>query len=103
MDNDEKLKNYSNLQFWRLGKSAKLGVGDISINGFAILPAIPLWFYQGWPLVVFSIIYISFFIYARVRNVPEMTAIKQVRCLLAGKHRFKSKSNRAKRFTNADS
>jgi hypothetical protein len=99
---DNKLRSLSKYQFWRLGKSPVIGVGDISINAHAIYPLVPLWFDRSWIILLFSFIYVAFFIYVRVRGVSPTTGIRQIRCFLAGKRRYVSKVNRSKRFTNAD-
>ena len=99
----DKLKNYTSMHFWRLGNEPKVGVKTVSLSAYAILPLIPLWFDRSWPILVASVIYVSFFVYASIRKVTPIIALRQLRCLLAGKKRFNSKVNRAKRFTNADS
>ncbi|AMJ76622.1 hypothetical protein AVL57_00300 (plasmid) [Alteromonas stellipolaris] len=97
-----KLNDYSNLHFWRLGINPSMRLGKWEISAHIVYPLIPLWFSRETPLLIFSGLYFIFFLYAAYRGLSPLNTLRQIRSSLAGKRRFVSKVNRAKRFTNAD-
>ena len=101
-DTQQTLRSFSEYNLERGGQKAKLGLGLLAIDAWALAPLLALWFDRSLVTIIFAVstIFLLIFLERHYRISPAL-AIRKLISIASGKQRYvRSYQKRRRRFTS---
>lgn len=95
------MKFYEDVQWRNSGLSARMGLGVVSIDARAFLPILGLILHISWTTLYVFMAVVSLFAILEFLGYSAPVALRKLRSLIAGKHRFVQRTvSRRRRLIN---
>lgn len=95
------MKFYEDVQWRNSGLAARMGLGFVSIDARAFLPILGLILHISWTTFYIFVAVVSLFAILEFLGYTAPVALRKLRSLIAGKHRFVQKPvTRRRRLIN---
>lgn len=95
------MKFYEEVQWRNSGLAARMGLGVVSIDARAFLPILGLILHISWTTLYVFMAVVSLFAILEFLGYSAPVALRKLRSLIAGKHRFVQRTvSRRRRLIN---